>query len=73
MNKKQKAMTEAQIKATALSMSFLLIVKDFELAKQCALICVEEVMNLDTIKAPVNETSDHVKYWHEVKKEINLL
>lgn len=39
-------MTEAQIKSRALQLSFLLIVKDFELAKKCAIIAVDEILNL---------------------------
>lgn len=39
----------------------------YDTAKQCALIAVDEILNLPF------ETESERKYWQEVKKEINLL
>jgi hypothetical protein len=41
----------------------------FEIAKKCALIAVDEI--LDTIKWCIGDSQ--VEYWQEVKKEIELL
>lgn len=38
------------------------------LAKQCALICVDEI-----IKSPKGVYMEHFKYWNEVKQEIKKL
>ncbi len=38
-------------------------------AKECALICVEEIINHDPIN-PFNCLEDAEKFWREVKKEI---
>jgi len=40
-----------------------------ELAKQCALICVDEIINIGS--NPNNPTG--LYYWQEVKQEINKL
>ena len=45
---------------------------DWDLAKQCALITVDEIINylLDSDWVLINNKA---KYWEEVKQEINLL
>ncbi len=48
-------------------------------AKQCALIAVDEIINLSPARSPINDSSDFmphfnaVKYWQEVKTEIEKL
>jgi hypothetical protein len=41
----------------------------FEIAKKCALVAVDEI--LDTIKWCIGDSQ--VEYWEDVKKEIELL
>lgn len=67
-------MKEHEIKARALVLSFQLLVKDFEMAKQCALISVSEV--IATCPQKENEifaVSKGMKYWESVNKSINKL
>ena len=53
---------------------------DFELAKQCALIAVDEILEnvdyffkeLENDNLP-NKFDDEIEYWNEVKQEINNL
>ena len=53
--------------------SDMLFFEDKDTAKQCALICVEEILN-DTLNPLVFEAeSEFYIYWDEVKQEINLL
>jgi hypothetical protein len=40
---------------------------DLDLAKQCALIAVDEILNLASF---YNDTQGEVTYWTEVKQEI---
>lgn len=48
-------------------------------AKQCALIAVDEVINSSPARSPINDGSDAmphfraVKYWEQVKEEIEKL
>jgi len=48
--------------------------KDWEIAKQCSLIAVDEILNTNTLQdrscgfIPLCEK--HTKYWQEVKKEL---
>ena len=48
-------------------------------AKQCALIAVEEIINSSPARSPINDGSDamphfrSVKYWEQVKQEIEKL
>ena len=60
---------------------------DTELAKQCALIAVDEILNALPILRPTQDAVDYLEkysdiqtaldnlsyYWHEVKKEIQKL
>ena len=43
---------------------------DLDLAKQCALIAVDEILNLASF---YNDTQGEVTYWTEVKQEIKNL
>ena len=44
-------------------------------AKHCALVCCDEILSnmFLTHYHPDDATHPHVKYWYEVKKEINKL
>jgi hypothetical protein len=42
-------------------------------AKQCALIAVDEIMNVELIKHAAFEFYDVRNYWREVKQEIQAL
>lgn len=45
-----------------------------KLAKQCALICVDEILNTDSWKTDNLEViNNYIDYWVEVKNEIELL
>lgn len=51
----------------------------FYSAKQCALIAVDEIINSSPARSPINDGSDAmphfraVKYWEQVKQEIEKL
>lgn len=45
---------------------------DDETAKQCALVCVDEIVSFIKI-ADYAYIEDDIEYWREVKKEIELL
>jgi len=63
-------MEEHQIKARALAMSFLLIVKDFELAKQCAIVSVKEIISACEYN---NVESYNTDWWNKVESELQKL
>jgi len=42
-------------------------------SKKCALICVDEMLELQSYKSSAKECLNHIKYWREVKKEIKNL
>lgn len=73
--------TEHSVKARALCMSYLLITKDMELAKQCAIVSVDEIISCWLIKGEQREVSlieidlrvENLRYWQEVKREIQSL
>jgi len=47
---------------------------DWELAKQCALIVVDEIINANPYSNPLNTNVEStMQYWQEVKKEIEKL
>lgn len=53
---------------------------DLDTAKQCALICVDEISILQVLRSTKLASkidgyfeSDSLEYWEEVKKEIELL
>lgn len=48
---------------------------EWKMAKQCALICVEEIIKqLDSLETIfMSEFAKREKYWQEVKEEINRL
>jgi len=69
-------MTEESIKARALVLSFQMIVKDFELAKQCALLLVNEKIGFIEEVDPDNisyELMGEIDVCNEVKNEITKL
>lgn len=45
----------------------------FEQAKQCALIAVEQILNDDWYIPSFDEMMERMKYWEQVKNEINNL
>jgi hypothetical protein len=56
-------------KAKEVLLSYSYILNDARIAKRCALIAVDEI-----IKAHIhNEGVRHLKWWEEVKQEINKL
>jgi hypothetical protein len=55
-------------KAKELVESFTFNCRECDNAKQCALICVDEILNAVTTIA-----DKKYEYWQEVKKEIELL
>lgn len=61
-------MKDHEIKARALILSFQLLVKDFEIAKQCALILANEMIEQQEQADTIN--CSFVCYWEEVKQSI---
>jgi hypothetical protein len=57
----------AKEKAEELVTKMLKELFDLDLAKQCALIAVDEILNLASF---YNDTQGEVTYWTEVKQEI---
>lgn len=47
--------------------------KEIEKSKKSSLKLCEEMIELNTINASMVQCVAHVKYWREVKKEIELL
>ena len=60
----------AKEKAEELVTKMLKELFDLDLAKQCALIAVDEILNLASF---YNDTQGEVTYWTEVKQEIENL
>jgi len=50
----------------------LSVANQIENAKQCALITVNEILNIDNIK-PYILHKEIIEYWKQVKQEINKL
>jgi hypothetical protein len=46
---------------------------DFNLAKKCALIAVEEILELDWFISTLRDKYEWISYWQEVKQEIEEL
>lgn len=44
-----------------------------EEAKQCALICVDEILNTEVYKLYPSTLKNEINYWQKVKKEIEKL
>jgi hypothetical protein len=44
-----------------------------EMAKQCALIAVDEIINCDSFFKTLEDTKAFTKYWYEVQQEIEKL
>lgn len=68
-------MTPSEAKARALGLSFLQITQDFEKAKQCALIAVEEIIKEigDLMFSYDIDLLKDSNYWNQVKTEIEKL
>lgn len=47
--------------------------KDWEIAKQYALIAVDEIINCDSFFKTLEDTKEFAKYWYEVQYEIEKL
>ena len=45
---------------------------DLKQKKQCALICVDEMLNIN-LKAKPNDALDYVIFWNKVKQQIEKL
>ena len=59
----------AKEKAKEVLLSYKYILNDARIAKRCAIIAVDEI-----IKAHIhNEGVRHLKWWEEVKQEVNKL
>lgn len=63
-------MEDYEIKAKALAQSFLLATMDFEKAKQCAKICVMEVISSCEYN---NVESWNTEWWEKVSKTIDTI
>lgn len=66
----------AREKASELIVNYQLQCKslDYQQAKQCALIAVDEIINSNPHSNPLNtNVYSTMSYWQEVKQEINLL
>ena len=47
--------------------------KDWEIAKQCAIIAVDEILNIYQIKNAAFEFYELRNYWQDVKQELEKL
>jgi hypothetical protein len=70
--------TEEKARKIVIKMQFQTRPINFEQAKNCALSCVDEVISqwdyIDTYLADANgELNPNLKYWMEVKQEIEKL
>lgn len=45
------------------------LMRDYDSAKKCALIAVDEILEITSESYDI----DHIKFWQEVKQEIELL
>jgi hypothetical protein len=46
---------------------------EFEQSKLCALIAVDEILDVDCFDMSEEHFDNHIEYWKEVKQEINKL
>ena len=65
-------MTEKQ-RAAYLIVKYMSKVVDIKLAKECALVAVDEILNQDKGAFDLGEIHYHFEYWQEVKQEIEKL
>lgn len=49
------------------------ITNDKEIAKQCALIAVNQLIDEHTFKNPIKWNIERINYWKQVKQEIENL
>ena len=57
-------------KAAYLIVKYMSKVVDIKLAKECALVAVDEILNQDKGAFDLGEIHYHFEYWMEVKQEI---
>jgi hypothetical protein len=62
-----------QEKAKQLFMRNFEITVDDYCAKQCALIAVDEILDIDCFDMSEEHFDNHIEYWQEVKHEITQL
>ena len=60
-------------KAAYLIVKYMSKVVDIKLAKECALVAVDEILNQDKGAFDLGEIHYHFEYWMEVKQEIEKL
>ena len=70
MTPKEKA-KELIDKYVKLTNNWVYGIKNWEHKKQCALIAVDEILSIELIKESVDNY--YLRYWKEVKKEIEKL
>ena len=63
----------AQEKADELHVGYWRLTNDSRIAKQCALIAVDEVISNIEPSVSMDVISARIKYWEQVKEEINKL
>jgi hypothetical protein len=62
-----------QEKADELHVGYWRLTNDSRIAKQCALIAVDEVISNIEPSVSMDVISARIKYWEQVKEEINKL
>jgi hypothetical protein len=60
-------------KADELHVGYWRLTNDSRIAKQCALIAVDEVISNIEPSVSMDVISARIKYWEQVKEEINKL
>ena len=60
-------------KAEELHVEYWYLTNDARLAKQCALIAVDEHISEHTFKNPIKWNIERINYWREVKEELEKL
>ena len=48
-------------------------IKNWNYKKQCALIAVDEILDVDCFDMSEEHFDNHIEYWQEVKQEIEKL
>jgi hypothetical protein len=62
-----------KVKAAWLVLKYMSKVNEVELAKQCALISVDEVIANIEPSVSMDVISERIKYWEQVKQEIEII
>lgn len=60
-------------KANKLVEKYFSTISGYQDAKQCALIAVDEILDIDCCDMSEENFDKHIEYWQEVKKEIEAL